>query len=639
MTRAAKTRSLSLTTPRHQPVTSPPDHLQTLWPPPRSLHRGTGNWHIPSPLRVSTRGTGDRRALRRLLRGLDATGRAAAHWTGDLDQAHLTLELEAKAGPRESYRLRVTPAVARLTAADDEGLFRAVTTLLQLMPSAVQDLPCFELDDAPDFAVRGALLDVSRDRVPTTERLEWLLDRLADLKLNQLQLYVEHTFAFRGHEAVWRDASPFTPGEMRALDERCRERFVTLVPNLQSFGHMHRWLTHPAYTHLAECPGGVQHPFSRDPEPFSLCPTDRGSFELLEDLYDQYLPNFSAQLFHVGCDETFDLGRGRSRAACAERGAGRVYLDFLLEVFRRVRDRGVRPMFWADVILQHPELVPELPRDAVAVAWGYEAGHPFEEQAAQLAAAGLEFYLCPGTSSQQSLVGRVQNLRANLREAAAAGLRHGASGLLIADWGDFGHWQPPCTAWPGWVAGAGHAWRADAEPADLAGLLDRCMLSEPGAGVGAALVNLGQLESEIGAQAVNGTAWFFVLRHAHEPWPTGQVQGLTAEGMRRAAVRAAEISLGLTEPAHCGARTALASQELRWAADLTAWACRLGRARVQAGEGRQLSDLPAAERVDLVAGLRPLIERMRELWLRGSRPGGLADSARRLEDLATLLGG
>jgi len=620
-------------------MTSTQEPCDSLWPPPRSLRRGPGIWQIPDSghLHVSTRGTEDGRALRHLLEGLTSTGRSASHWSGDPKQAHLTLELESTGGPHESHRLHVTPLGVRLSAADDEGLFRAATTLLQLMPPTAQSIPCLELDDAPDFAVRGAMLDVSRDRVPTTERLEWLLDRLVDLKLNQLQLYVEHTFAFPGHEDVWRDASPFTPEQIRALDERCRERFVTLVPNLQSFGHMHRWLTHPAYTHLAECPEGVLHPFSQRPEPFSLCPTDRKSFELLGDLYDHYLPNFRARLFNVGCDETFDLGRGRSRAVCEERGTGRVYLDYMLEVFRLVRERGARPMFWADVILQYPELVSELPEDAVAVAWGYEAGHPFEDQAAQLAQAGLDFYLCPGTSSWQSLVGRVPNMRANLAETAAAGLRHGATGLLITDWGDFGHWQPPCTAWPGWVAGAGHAWRADADTRSLADRVDRCMSLDPDADIGQTLLDLGELERETGAQAVNGTSWFFILRYAHEPWPSSHVQGLTQEGLRRAEVRAVEISAGLIERAQCSERTALAREELRWATDLTAWACRLGRARVEAGEGRHLADLPAGVRASLVRDLSPLLERMRELWLRGSRPGGLTDSVGRLEDLARLM--
>jgi hypothetical protein len=187
------------------------------------------------------------------------------------------------------------------------------------------------------------------------------------------------------------------------------------------------------------------------------------------------------------------------------------------------------------------------------------------------------------------------------------------------------------------VAGAGHAWRADADTGSLAALVDRFMLSDPGAGVGQVLAELGELESETGAQAVNGTSWFFLLRYAHEPWPSAQVQNVTAEGMRRAEARAKSISEGLAEHGACSTRAALALEDLRWASDLTAWACRLGRARVDAGEGLHLVDLPAEVRGSLVADLFPLLERMRELWLRGSRPGGLADSVGRLEDVAQLL--
>ena len=54
------------------------------------------------------------------------------------------------------------------------------------------------------------MLDVARDRVPTIETLFALVDRLAGWKLNQLQLYMEHTFAYAGHEEVWRHADPYT---------------------------------------------------------------------------------------------------------------------------------------------------------------------------------------------------------------------------------------------------------------------------------------------------------------------------------------------------------------------------------------------------------------------------------------------
>ena len=98
------------------------------------------------------------------------------------------------------------------------------------------------------------MLDVSRDRVPKQAELLSLVDRLSRLRINQLQLYTEHSFAYAGHEVVWRDASPMTPLEIRELDAHCADRGIELVPNQNSFGHMHRWLQHDAYRELAEKP-------------------------------------------------------------------------------------------------------------------------------------------------------------------------------------------------------------------------------------------------------------------------------------------------------------------------------------------------------------------------------------------------
>ena len=106
----------------------------------------------------------------------------------------------------------------------------------------------------------GYMLDVSRYRVPTMETVKRQVDILAELGYNHFQLYTEHTFAYPGHEDVWREASPFTPAEIRELDAYCAERGIELVPNQNSFGHLEHWLSHPAYNHLAEAPqGGTRH--------------------------------------------------------------------------------------------------------------------------------------------------------------------------------------------------------------------------------------------------------------------------------------------------------------------------------------------------------------------------------------------
>lgn len=241
-----------------------------------------------------------------------------------------------------------------------------------------------EIEDWPDFSVRGVMLDISRDKVPTMSTLFSLIDMLAEWKINQVQLYTEHTFAYSQHRKVWEHASTMTAEEIQQLDRYCQERFIDLVPNQNSFGHMERWLKHDEYAHLAEAIDGAETPWGfRWKGPFSICPTDPQSPEFLKGLYTELLPNFSSSFFNVGCDETFDIGQGRSKADCDRIGVHRVYLNFINEVNNLVQSNGKQMMFWGDVILHQPDLIAELPKDIIALQWGYEANHPFDKEGEQ----------------------------------------------------------------------------------------------------------------------------------------------------------------------------------------------------------------------------------------------------------------
>ncbi|HEY3595771.1 MAG TPA: family 20 glycosylhydrolase, partial [Polyangiaceae bacterium] len=293
-------------------------------------------------------------------------------------------------GRRESYRLRVGPSDAALLASDEAGLFHGSSTLTQIfaLSAAARDadahgepahgtaargetiaLPGLVIRDWPDFPVRGVMLDVSRDKVPTQATLLALVDMLAGWKINQLQLYFEHAFAYRNHEAVWQNASPFTGPEIRELDAYCKERHIELVPNQNSLGHMERWLAHEPYRQWAECPDGIELPFSPTRIARCLCPTDPRSLAFLTDLYDQLLPHFSSRQLNVGLDEAWEVGLGRSEGACRKSSAERVYLDYLRDVHRLLAERGQTMQFWADIIVHRPELVGELPDDVIALEW------------------------------------------------------------------------------------------------------------------------------------------------------------------------------------------------------------------------------------------------------------------------------
>jgi hypothetical protein len=606
-------------------VSATPGSLAQLWPQPKLLVLGDRSCELPGDLDL----------------------RPAPHRNS---VAGVSRQVSPALLPRpESYRLLIEERGVTLIGADPAGLFYGACTLAQIALVAGERrdgklvLPACRIDDWPDFAHRGVMLDVSRDKVPTMATLFDLVDMLASWKLNQLQLYMEHTFAYEGHETVWAKASPFTKSEILALDAFCRERFVELVPNQNSFGHMQRWVNHERYRPLAECPNGFEHPWNPKKEPYGLCPTDPASLQFLAGLYDQLLPNFTSRQVNVGMDETIDLGLGRSKDACEKKGTEQVYVDFLKEVNDLVRARGRTMQFWGDIIMHRPELIGELPRDVIAMEWGYEADHPFTEHGRKFADSGLSFYLVPGTSSWNTFAGRTENAVGNLCSAAQSGMQAGAIGYLNTDWGDNGHMQPLPVSYLGFLLGAGVSWNvsvaASPKEIDLPGLLDRHAFRDQAGVMGKVAFDLGNAYLETGSKVANVSALFALVVFADQTLPSGQTAGITVAHLEKTLAYLDEVTRPLSEARMNRPDASTILDELTWAKEMLAFACRFGIARLEAGEGSKVSAIPRQRKIELADRLVQLITTHRELWLRRNRPGGLDDSAARLETTLALLRG
>lgn len=545
--------------------------------------------------------------------------------------------------PGQGYAINLGPGEIQLDYADAEGERYGLAALEQIRQQSGDSLPRLRIRDWPDFVVRGYMLDISRDRVPTRATLERIVDLLSLLRVNHLQLYTEHTFAYRAHESVWRDASPMTPDDIRWLDGLCVERGIELAANQNGFGHMERWLQLDGYRHLAEAPDGWTTSWGEQWRAGVLHP-DRASLAFVLDLYRELLPCFSSRRININFDETFELGKGRSRQRVEAEGRGRVYLDFLRPIVDELRARGAEVLFWGDVLRHHPELVKELPAsDVVALVWHYEAPiadpqlpaglesilaevgidenvlRGFAGQVPLFAESGIPFWVCPGTSTWNSLVGRWSNAKANLLDAAAVGAAHGARGFLITDWGDNGHMQPPSASTVPLAFGACLAWCADSNrDLDVAAAVD-AITSDPTQRLGSALVRAAELYSQSGAAAFNGSPLFYPL--VGKDTSFGSDAKPTAESIARVLAEIADIDRQIESSAPGCEDGELIVREMRQALRLT----RIGAKMLARNHGIQTNDSAITGDEVTIA-----LQEQRGCWLARSRPGGLEDSIKKI---------
>ncbi|WP_269540297.1 beta-N-acetylhexosaminidase [Cerasicoccus fimbriatus] len=541
-----------------------------------------------------------------------------------------SLSIGARSIPPQGYRLTIEPGKISIEAADAAGAFYAEQTLQQITEQSPEaGLPCLKISDWPDFTNRGYMLDISRDRVPTMPQLYRLIDTLATLRYNQLQLYTEHTFAYAGHETVWGMASPITAEEIEALDAYCADRHIELVPNQNSFGHFERWLKHEEYQELAECPDGFTHPITGPRSHGTTLRPNEESLSFLNELYDELLPHFTSTKFNVGGDEPWELGQGWSAPQTEVEGKHAIYARFLKRVCELAENHNAAPMCWADILLEDPAFIDELPAGVLPIIWGYEADHPFDTQCETVASTDRPYYVAPGDSSWNSFTGRVRNMLENVRSAARHGLTHEASGLLMTHWGDNGHPQTWPIAFPGLVAGGVFSWYGDAESnLDLTVQINRLFFKGEDRTAATVLLELGDVDRLLPVKMRNQSFLCTSLRLPVEELivkladcPESVLEAVVSQTWEW------EASLNSTN-LHAEDADWL-RDELDLAIDMTRFAAqRCLAVKSHTDSPRQFS---------LSSGLRSelalIIGQYEKLWIRRSRVGGLYESSNILRRL------
>lgn len=370
-----------------------------------------------------------------------------------------SIYLTKKENSTESYNMVINNNHIAITGYGDNGLFYGIQTLRQIIRTGTRRLQCMEIDDSPYFKMRGFYHDITRGKVPTLDTLKKLADKAAFYKINQLQLYVEHTFAFKNHSEVWTGADPITAEEILLLDEYCKDRHIELVPSLATFGHLYHALSSHTFDELCELENSTERPFSWMDRMahHTLDVSNEKSIKFIQDMLKEFIPLFSSNKFNICADETFDLGKGKSIYLAEKEETGRLYIDFLNKIIQSVKQYDKEVMFWGDIILKHPELINEIPKDVICLNWEYSKD-PNENKIKTIADSGLKQCVCPGVSGWDRFMNDFDVAFSNICKMAKYAKKYNAVGILNTDWGDYGHINLLSNSMPGMIYGAALSW-------------------------------------------------------------------------------------------------------------------------------------------------------------------------------------
>lgn len=353
----------------------------------------------------------------------------------------------------EAYTLNLTNKGAKIEAKTTRGVFYGIQTLRQILENEAP--MCCVIEDVPDFHHRGFYHDVTRGKIPTVETIKKIIDDLAYMKYNSLELYVEHCFEFEEFRDFIGETGALTAAEIREVDDYAYDNFIEHIPSIPTFGHLYFLLQQPKYAHLRE---------AVDFKPYAsvwhlrmahhtIDPTVDESFEIVKSLIDQYLPLCRSEYFNICCDETFDLENGRHK----DMDTGLLYVDFVTKIVNYVQSKGKKVMMWADIILKHMDYIDRLPENIYFLNWRYNFDVP-EKIVSDIAETKRPQILCPGTNTWCRFVEDVDEGTGNIALMALFGKKYAAEGILNTNWGDYGNVCPWELSLYTTAVGAEEAW-------------------------------------------------------------------------------------------------------------------------------------------------------------------------------------
>jgi hypothetical protein len=374
----------------------------------------------------------------------------------------------------EGYVLVARAHEATVIGETAAGLFYGVQTLKQLVERAGGGATLWTgtIRDWPAMKYRGVHDDLSRGPFPTLAFQEHQLEVFAAHKVNVYSPYLEHTLQYSGQPLAAPPGSALTRAEAQELVAYATRLHILVVPEQEAFGHLHHVLQYEKYSDLAETPHG-----------HVLAPGQAGSLPLIDSWFTQIAQDFPGPFLHIGADETFELGTGRTKADVDKRGLGPVYADFLRSIHTELKPLGRRLLFWGDVAWSDPSAIAGLPKDMVAIPWIYWHEDSYDGNIVPFKTAGIETWVAPGDANWKVVYPLGAAALDNISGFIESGQRLGSTGELTTVWDDDGEGLFN-EDWFGVLFGAAAGWQPaqrdlKVEPAAYVATFGRTFYGDP----------------------------------------------------------------------------------------------------------------------------------------------------------------
>lgn len=312
-----------------------------------------------------------------------------------------------------------------------QGLFYGIQTLIQLLNSNQDKLSINEIKvlDYPALLIRGISDDISRGQAPKIENLKKFIQNISHFKINHYYLvYMQDMFKFRNYPEIGKNRGAYSKEEIKELVDFAKKHFVEIIPIFQTVGHWDNILYNPTYWKYGEFPGSNSLNLANDE-----------IYEILDKTIEELSEVFTSEYFHIGADESFDVGKVKSKQYIEDKGLGKVYLDHYKKVYDIVKKYGYKKVvIYHDILNKYNDVLENLPKDMIIMYWKYDKKKKYSTLD-KIKNFNFPIIVSPSIMDFNRIFPSIEKYEQNIMKLIKYGFIKGAIGEVTSSWGDYGN--------------------------------------------------------------------------------------------------------------------------------------------------------------------------------------------------------